>query len=235
MPSTHSPARAPIANRLAVLAFLVAAPLLSAQQPRTVKPAPAPAPGSTGGWTVRTDPGGMDHGDGAQVRVEVMKPGWHVTTGPAAIVFDSTMRGAGNWRLEATLHLFDPGARAEGFGVFFGGRDLNGSAPRYSYALVRRDGRALLKVREGATTRTVREWATHRSIPVWRGGPAGTSLAYPLVIEATTDRVVMSIGGTQVLDAPRSELPSDGVVGLRINHALNVHVEKLVVTPLPRR
>jgi hypothetical protein len=187
------------------------------------------------GWTIRADAGAMAHDDGAQAKMEVMKPGWHVTTGPAAILFDSTVRASGNWRIEAVLDLFDPGTRAEGFGVFFGGRDLNGAAPRYSYALVRRDGRALLKVRDGATTRTVRDWTAHRAIPIWRSGPNVTSVAYPLVIEATADRVTMSIGGTAVLDAPRRELPSDGVIGLRVNHALSIHVEKLVVTPLTAR
>ena len=177
----------------------------------------------------------MDHGDGAQVKVEVMKPGWHVTTGPAAILFDSTMRGTGNWRVEATLHLFNPGARAEGFGVFFGGRDLNGGTPHYSYALLRRDGRAMLKVREGATTRTVRDWTVHRAVPVWAAGPNVTSVAYAMVIEASADRITMSVGGTQVLDAPRRDMPSEGVIGLRVNHSLNLHVEKLVVTRLPAR
>ncbi len=218
--------------RLAAVVMLLAAPALRAQQPRA---AAAARPIVPAGWTVRPDQGGMDHGPTAPVKVEVMKPGWHVTTGPAAILFDSTMRGTGNWRLEATLHLFDPGTRAEGFGVFFGGRDLNGTAPQYSYALLRRDGRALLKVREGATTRTVRDWTAHAAIPVWRSGPNVTSVVYPLVVEARADRVVMFIGGTQVLDAPRRDMPTDGVVGLRINHALSVHVEKLVVTPLAAR
>jgi hypothetical protein len=46
--------------------------------------------------------------------------------------------------------------------------------------------------------------------------------------------VTLWIGGTQVLDAPRAELPTDGVIGLRINHALNVHIEALRVAPIPR-
>jgi hypothetical protein len=177
----------------------------------------------------------MDMGDGDKVVMAVMKPGFHVNTGPAAILFDSTMKASGDWRLEATLDLFDPGARAEGFGVFFGGRDLNSAAPHYSYALLRRDGKALLKVRDGATTRTVRDWAANGVIPTWKGGPAGTSVKYPLVVEAKGARVTMWIGATQVLDAPRSELPTDGVVGLRINHALSLHVESVKVTPLTTR
>ncbi|HYW49703.1 MAG TPA: hypothetical protein VE861_03805 [Gemmatimonadaceae bacterium] len=183
------------------------------------------------GWTVVPDAGG----DRAQVKAAEMKPGFHVTTGPAAILFDSGMRARGDWRLEATVHLFDPGARAEGFGVFFGGRALTGAAPTYAYALVRRDGKALLKVREGRTTRTVRDWAANGAIPQWKPGVPGASVKYPLVVEAKGDRVTMSVGGTQVLDAARSELLTDGIVGLRVNHSLNLHIEKVSVTLLSPR
>lgn len=192
---------------------------------------PAAAPP---GWVVKTDRGGMAHGAGDVVKFETMKPGYHVTTGPAAILYDSSMRASGDWRLEATIHLFDPGARAEGFGVFFGGSNLSAATARYGYALVRRDGKAMLKARDGATTRTVRDWSSHAAIPLWRAG-AGESVKYPLVVEARGDRVTMWIGPTQVLDAPRSELPTDGVVGLRVNHSLNVHIERIGVSPIARR
>ncbi len=199
--------------------------LIAAAQTMAQSPAP-PA-----GWTTRVDGGGS----ASEVKTEAMKPGFHVTTGPAAILFDSTMRGTGDWRLEATIHLFDPGARAEGFGVFFGGRDLNSAAPTYGYALLRRDGKAILKARNGAAARTVRDWTANAAIPVFKAGPAGTSVKYQLVVEAKGDRVSLWVGPTQVLDAPRSEMPADGIVGLRINHALNVHVERLTVSPLARR
>ena len=184
------------------------------------------------GWVARADDGVMDHGDGGSVKMAMMSRGFHVVTGPAAILFDSTKKASGDWRLEVTIHLFEPGARAEGFGVFFGGRDLNSATPHYGYALLRRDGKAMIKVRDGAATRTVRDWSANGAIPLWKPGPPGSSVAYPLVVEARADRVTMWIGATQVLDAPRSELPTDGVDGLRINHALNVHIENFKVAAL---
>jgi len=203
--------------------------VLPAQATAQARPAVAPAK-SPPGWVARPD----DGGNRAEVLLVEMKPGFRVTTGPATIVFDSTMRATGNWRLEATIQLFNPGARAEGFGVIFGGRGLNSPAPTYAYALVRRDGKALLKVREGATTRTVRDWTSSAAIPQWTAA-AGASVKYPLVIEARADRVSMWVGGTKVLDAARSELPTDGMVGLRVNHALNLLVEKVSVAPLAAR
>lgn len=192
---------------------------------------PAQTATSPVGWTIRPDAGG----DRALVRAAEMKPGFHVTTGPAAILYDSAMRARGDWRLEATIHLFDPGARAEGFGVFFGGTGLNGATPQYAYALVRRDGKAMLKVREGAATRTVRDWTPSGGVPQWKAGVPGASVRYPIVVEARGARVGMWVGGTQVLDAPRSDLPTDGIVGLRVNHSLNLHIEKVAVAPLTAR
>jgi len=223
---TNSTLRRIAALGACVLGALCVLPARAAAQ---AKPAAA-APKTPPGWVARPDAGG----NSAEVLLVEMKPGFHVTTGPATIVFDSTMRATGNWRLEATIHLFNPGARAEGFGVIFGGRGLSSPTPTYAYALVRRDGKALLKVREGVTTRTVRDWSSSAGIPQWTA-TAGGSVKYPLVIEARADRVTMSVGGTQVLDAPRSELPTDGIVGLRVNHALNLHVEKLAVAPLAPR
>lgn len=207
---------------------LAAAPLASQARPATRPPSP-PA-----GWTVVPDAGGHDHGDGAKVDFAAMPPGFHVKTGPAAILFDGSVRATGDWRLEAVLHLFNPGGRAEGFGVFFGGRDLGAASQRYGYALVRRDGRALLKVRDGATTRTVRDWTANAAIPVWQAKGSSASVRYPLVVEARGDRVTFSVDGTTVLDAKRSELPTDGIVGLRINHALDVHVESIKVAPIAK-
>ena len=213
--------------RRALFSACVAGLTLPWHTPAAAQVTAVPLPG----WTIRPDAGGAI----GAVKAAEMKPGFHVTTGPAAILFDSTMRARGDWRLETTIHLFDPGARAEGFGVIFGGRDLNGASPRYAYALVRRDGKALLKVRDGATTRTVRDWAASSAIPVWKPGPPGSSIKYLLVVEAKGDRVALWIGGTQVFDAPRTELPTDGIVGLRVNHSLNLHIEKVAVAPLTTR
>lgn len=217
----------PACRAAAVVAATVAPALACAQAPAT--PAAPPPPG----WVVQQDGGGMDMGVGPAVQLSAMKPGFHLTTGPAAIIYDSTKRARGDWRLEAVIHLFNPGARAEGFGVFFGGSALATATPRYGYALVRRDGRALLKARDGATTRTVRDWTANGAIPVWNAAK-GPSVKYVVVVEARGPRVTMSVGGTQVLDAPRSDLPADGIVGLRINHALNLHVESFAVAPLSR-
>lgn len=75
------------------------------------------------GWQVRLDRTEQAAPD--EVSFVEMAPGWHVTTGPAAILYDGGTRAAGDYRIESEIFLFDPGERNEGFGVFFGGTDLD--------------------------------------------------------------------------------------------------------------
>lgn len=89
-----------------------------------------------------------------------MEPGWHVTTGPAVILYDPSRTGTGEFRVEAETNLFDPGERREGYGIFVGGSDLAGDGQRYLYFLLRRDGRFLIKARSGEETRVVRSWTS---------------------------------------------------------------------------
>ena len=39
------------------------------------------------------------------------------------------------------------------------------------------------------------------------------------------------VNGEEVASLPRADLDVEGVVGIRVNHALNLHVSKLEVTP----
>ena len=55
-----------------------------------------------------------------------MPPGWHITTGPAAILWDPATTASGDFRIESETLLFDPEGRREAFGFFFGGSDLEG-------------------------------------------------------------------------------------------------------------
>ena len=178
-------------------------------------------------WKVRTDGGG--HGGGNLYFVE-MPPGWHITTGPACILYDPANAASGTYRAETEIFLFDPGRRREGFGLFFGGADLEGDGVSYVYFLIRRDGRYLIKRRQGAGTSTVQGWTEHAAIVTWDARGEGEETAKnSLAVEVGTDEVAFLINGQRVAAIPRSELQTDGVVGLRVNHNLNLHVAKLEI------
>lgn len=187
------------------------------------------------GWEVRPDQGGHDHGGGAPdgLLFESMAPGWRVTTEPAVILWQPSTVTEGDFRVEMEVHLFDPGGRREGFGLFIGGGDLHGDGQRYSYILLRDGGQYLVKKRNGAETPTLVGWTSHPAIRSWadRADGGGTVLNN-LVVEAVGERVTISVNGQEVATLARNELDTRGIVGLRVNHGLNLHVSRFEVTPL---
>lgn len=182
------------------------------------------------GWRVRLDR--PEQRSAEDVYFVDMAPGWHVTTGPAAILYHPDSAASGEYALEAEMHLFDPGERREGYGVFFGGQELEGDNQRYTYFLLRRDGRFLVKTRTGSETTVVRDWTDAPAIVGWdeREGDA-ESVANTLGVDIGADAVGFSVNGTEVASVPRAELGRlDGVFGMRVNHALNLHVTRLETT-----
>lgn len=183
------------------------------------------------GWLIRLDR--PDRGTADDVLFTGMTPGWHVTTGPAVLLHHPDSTASGTYRLEAETFLFDPGERREGYGVFFGGRDLDGPAQQYVYFLLRRDGKFLVKTRHGDQTAVVRDWTEHPAIVGWENRPADAGTAHnTMAVDVGVDEVVFAVNGAEVARLPRFELPAlDGAFGLRVNHALNLHVSRLQATP----
>lgn len=175
-------------------------------------------------WRMRFDAAGIS--DTAVYFVE-MPPGWHVTTGPAVILWDPARTASGDYTARSTIHLFDPGRRREAFGLFIGGRDLTGAEQAYTYFLIRRDGSFLVKERRGAATETIVDWTRHEAIVPHPGGDQ--TVENSLEIRCAGESVTFLVNGEAVTTLPRARVMTDGVVGLRVNHALNVHVEELVV------
>lgn len=181
-------------------------------------------------WNVRFDRPGAAEAD-LEMFVE-MPPGWHITTGPAAIFWDPAMTASGEYRLEMDVFLFDPEGRREAFGVFFGGEDLEGPGQSYSYFLVRDGGQYILKEREGDQAPTLQGWTDHGAIRSFRDRENGeASVLNELAVEARSETVHFFVNGEEVATLPRSELEVDGQVGIRVNHRLNLHVARLEVTP----
>ena len=180
-------------------------------------------------WLVRTDKPMEnlvigDDAEEADIFFVNMTPGWHVTTGPAAILYHPDLTTSGTYRLEAKIHLFDPGERREAFGVFFGGADLETDDQAYDYFLLRNSGEFLIKGRRGAETSVISDWAATEHMMTFEPGTEG-SVENVLAIEAGSDMVTFSVNDHEVASMERSALRTDGIAGLRINHALNVHVE----------
>lgn len=181
------------------------------------------------GWRIVTD---RVEADTSEIFFVSMPPGVHVTTGPAAIFYHPDSTATAPFRVEQEVYLFDPGSRNEAFGVFVGGRDLQGSYQAYTYFLIRRSGEYLIKRREGASTETLRGWTAHAAVAGWDEREEGDeTVKNVLAVEAGRDELVFHVNGEEVdRVARRSGLAVDGIVGYRVNHALNVHISGLEIT-----
>jgi hypothetical protein len=177
------------------------------------------------GWTMRTDAPTKD-----TVSFEQMTPGFHVTSGPAAILWAADSVARGDFGVESAIYLFPTGGRdKEGYGVFVGGSALDGAAERYTYFLLRNDGAFLVKRRDGAATKVLVDWTPHTAIKKQAGSDAMQNV---LRVAARGDSVAFAVNGVVVKTLPRAAVQPDGVFGLRVNHAVNVHVTKVGrVTP----
>lgn len=203
--------------RLTLALVLVAATTLHAQENQRPKT-----------WKVRYD---RPSADTAKMEFVTMTPGWHVTThSNAGIMYDPATSATGNFTAEALIHLFKPeGSHPEAYGIFVGGKDLEGAGQSYVYFLLRTDGKFLVKQRVGSATKDIVAPSASPAVKLY--DPKESSVPNTLAIAAGPKTVDFMVNGTTVASTPRADLPVDGVVGLRANHQINIHVQTLKVTP----
>jgi hypothetical protein len=211
-------------KRLAVLglAALLSAPLLAQHQ---ADPDKKVAGGGTlpSGWKGR-----LDSGDKTLAGVKAMQMGGgvHFQTGPAGIYYKpgDTMTGA--YETHATFTQLVPAAHPEAYGLIIGGADLDGATQKYTYFIVRQDGKFMIKRRAGAATPTVADWTDSAAIK--KPDSAG-KMTNTLAIEVGKDKVRFLVNGTEVTSADTSQVDAAGIAGLRVNHNLNLHVEGFAI------
>src|SRR3989442_13373528 len=95
------------------------------------------------GWHVRTE----KNKPTADVRFVRMGGGFHVTLGPAVVLWRDADRATGSYSVSATFTQTKNPRHPEGYGLIIGGSRLGVSRNRYTYFLVRGDGTFLVKRR----------------------------------------------------------------------------------------
>ena len=173
------------------------------------------------GWSARPD----ETGDLKSVKFITMEPGYHVTLGPATIFYRTTDRANGPFHTLATFHQMKKLEHSEGYGLFIGGQTLDGKAQKYTYFLVRDDGSYLIKRREGDKTSEVSKgWTAH---PAVKKGDAAGKATNLLEIDAkqNPNKVDFKVNGQTVYSADAKSMELKGIVGLRVNHNLDLHID----------
>ncbi len=215
------------------LAVATAPSALGQAQP---KPAKAPADPDRAvagggalprGWAARTDVKGKE----ADIKFVVMDPGWHVTLGPAALLWRPADRVDGGFTATALLTQTTKPRHPEAYGLFVGGQSLEADPQqKYTYFLIRGDGKYIIKKRDGANlTNLISAWTPHPAIV--KQGPTGEATNR---LEVTMDRtrLVFRVNGKEVYSADPRLIDTKGVAGLRVNHNLDIHVQSFDVKRL---
>lgn len=222
-------------KRLIVLAAvaLVSDAALAQQAPAVAAPPPgwqwvldAPARLVNGGRFAPTD---------TTFEFAHMAPGWHITMGPGATLFDPRERAEGRFVVQGELILF-PDASGNEYGVFVGGRALDGAAQHWFAFLVRADGSAAVMHRSGAETRSLMPWTMHAAV---KPKPSGSTVTNVIAVRAEPDSVRFVVNGERLAAFARSTMEVDGQFGFRIGRGVNLHITNLDVTrrlaPFPQR
>jgi hypothetical protein len=174
------------------------------------------------GWTARPDKGG----DPKDIKFVVMEPGYHLTLGPATILYRKEDRAKGPFHTLATFHQMKRWEHPEGYGLFFGGQNLEGPNQSYTYFLVRDDGTFNVKVRRGDKVAQYSDgWEANSAIKKADSKGATSNV---LEIDAKIDpkRISFKVNGKEVDWMPAHFADNlKGIVGLRVNHNLDIHVE----------
>jgi hypothetical protein len=186
-----------------------------------------------GDWKWRIDGGIGSVTDAAEpksgeVTFVTMAPGWHVTTGPAALLYhpDLQTKNTDNFAVEAEFFLF-PGTSQEEYGIFLGGKHLTPQErPSYVQFVARRDGMG--QIRRGSGEPIV-DWRANDAI---LPHPGKETVKNILRVEAGPADIVFSANGKEVARIARAGTNTnlEGYLGLRIGKDINIHISRLDVT-----
>ena len=175
--------------------------------------------GLPAGWNVRLDSGATKP-DG--VSVMPMGGGIHFKSGPAGIYYRAADTKSGSYEVHASFNQVEPSAHPEAYGLIIGGSDLAGTAQKYTYFLVRQDGKYMISRRNGDKVTALVPWSDSASVKKTDATTKGTNM---LSIVVAPDKVRFLVNGSEVNSQAASAVDASGIAGLRINHNLNVHVD----------
>lgn len=189
------------------------------------------------GWMLRFDPVAARAGQPApaphamtEIKFVTMGAGFHFTSGPAAIYYRPADVGSGEFTVTAKF-VQAKSMKHEAYGLFIGGANLQDATQKYLYFLVRpQDGGVYIQQRmsDAAPARGsgIVPWTTEPSVN--KESAKDSSATNELAIRVGKDNVQFLANCKVVKTLPKSELngmSTDGIVGLRINHNLDVHVD----------
>lgn len=189
------------------------------------------------GWTGRIDPQAAKAGKNiSEAKFVGMGPGFHVTSGPAAIYWNPANTAKGNYTVTSTFTQTKAAAHPEGYGIVIAGQNLTAANQSYLYFVVRQDGKYLINHRANdSTVHKIIDWTANPAVKAIDASGKSTNT---LSVVVGADKLSFLVNGVEVNSLPRSQIDSggphsgtSGIVGLRVNHNLDLHVDGFSVAP----
>ncbi|MCC6316334.1 MAG: hypothetical protein IT361_01490 [Gemmatimonadaceae bacterium] len=181
------------------------------------------------GWTGRVDPQAEKGGARlTDARFSDLAGGWLVVAGPPAIYWNPANAAAGDYTASARFNQETPTEHAEYYGLFIGGSQLDRPRQNYLYCAIAGNGTFTVKHRLGDEVHELAGRTAHSAIrKVGPSGKASNEVAW----RVTGARTSCLVNGTEVWGYGSASLVGEGkleslngIVGLRVNHNLDVHV-----------
>jgi len=187
------------------------------------------AQGAPAGWKQRIDrsTNASDPDPAGDVKFMSMAGGFHAINPQAATYWNPANTATGNYTIKATFTQNEKSSHTNYYGIVFGGKDMDGANQTYNYFTVAQNGTFLIKQRTGADTKDLAPRAPNAAVK--QLGADGKSVN-DLEVRVTADKVDYVVNGTVVHSMPKAGLNTDGVYGLRVNHALNVSITGLAAS-----
>lgn len=182
------------------------------------------------GWRVRIDrsQNAQDPDDTPDLKTVAVGSGMRVTGGPAGTFWNPANMVTGNYTVRASFTLMKPSGHTNYYGLIFGGRNLEGANQTYVYFLVAQDGTFIIRHRVGNTVNDVRDSTPHTAVR--RPDTTGRSVN-ALEVRVAANTISYVVNGMVVHTTPKggATAMTDGVVGVRINHLLDVQVDGFAI------
>lgn len=221
--------------------FLLAAALAAASSPALAQKSSDPdknvADGGVkvAGWEARLD---RPNAKLADLKFVSMGPGFHVTSGPAAIYWNPATAtekvGAKGYTVKGSFTQTKAPTHPEAYGVFAMGSDLGGPNQNYLYLVIRGDGKYLINHRYHDQVHKLVDWTENAAVKKQDASGKATN---EVAINVGPQTVTFSVNGTQVHSMPSKDIVGpekaaslDGIAGIRVNHNLDVHIASFSVT-----
>lgn len=176
--------------------------------------------GLPAGWSVRPDRGTAD-----QEKVSEAGGVFHFVMGPAGTFYNPAWTKTGDYKYSARVTQLKAPTHPTSYGIMFGGKNIDGAQQTYSYFLVRQAGEFYIANRDGdARPTAVMNWTAN---PAIQKQSADGKQVNVLGVQVQGNDVLFTVNGTEVAKVEKSKLHTDGQIGFRIGHNLDVDVDQV--------